>query len=211
MIPSCFSGLGGNAPKKNPAKFPPGNSAAGERQLSSLSVKPCAPKVDEWFDLKVGSLVPNSEVCLQLSLRSPASSDPFLSSKLHLKVSPDGTATFPNTMDVLSRMEGKGRFYVNGSIDNNLEYTVTVEGVGSTMWKRGVYGDDVSRVEVGGGKPGQVQGTLFLPSEPGPGVLCLAGVGGVREDTAAFLAGKGFTTLALAYFGTAGLSRFEFF
>ena len=26
----------------------------------------------------------------------------------------------------------------------------------------------------------QVQGTLFLPSEPGPGVLCLAGVGGVR-------------------------------
>ena len=53
MIPSCFSGLGGNAPKKNPAKFPPGNSAAGKRQMSTLSVKPCAPKVDEWFDLKV--------------------------------------------------------------------------------------------------------------------------------------------------------------
>ena len=105
---------------------------------------------------QVGSLVPNSEVCLQLSLRSPASSESFLSSKFHLKVSPDGTATFPNTMDVLSRMEGKGRFYVNGPIDKNLEYTVTVEGVGSTMWKRGVYGDDVSRVEVGGGQPGQV-------------------------------------------------------
>ena len=53
-------------------------------------------------------------------------------------------------------MEGKGRFYVNGPIDKNLEYTVTVEGVGSAMWKRGVYGDDVSRVEIGGGQPGQV-------------------------------------------------------
>ena len=53
MIPSCFSGLGGNAPKKNLAKFPPGYSAAGKRQMSTLSVKPCAPKVDEWFDLKV--------------------------------------------------------------------------------------------------------------------------------------------------------------
>ena len=65
-------------------------------------------------------------------------------------------------MDGLSRMEGKGRFYVNGPIDNNLEYTVTVEGVGSTMWKRGVYGDDVSRVEVGGGKPGQVHISSYM-------------------------------------------------
>ena len=64
MIPSCFSGLGGNAPKKNPAKFPPGNSAAGERQLSSLSVKPCAPKVDEWFDLKVQDAL---EICFSLN------------------------------------------------------------------------------------------------------------------------------------------------
>merc|ERR1712156_1228261 len=51
------------------------------------------------------------------------------------------------------------------------------------------------------------QGTLFLPEVPGPGALCLSGAGGVREDTATYLAGKGFTTLALAFFGTAGLPR----
>ena len=76
---------------------------------------------------------------------------------------------------------------------------------------------------MGGGKAGQVQGTLFLPETPGPGVLCLSGAGGARvspedkvmvsfprqEDTAAFLAGKGFTTLALAYFGAPGLPRFQ--
>ena len=64
MIHSCFSGLGDNAPKKNPAKFPPRNSAAGERQLSSLSVKPCAPKVDEWFDLKVQDAL---KICFSLN------------------------------------------------------------------------------------------------------------------------------------------------
>ena len=76
-------------------------------------------------------------------------------------------------------MEGKGRFYVNGSIDNNLEYTVTVEGVGSTMWKRGVYGDDVSRVEVGGGKPGQVH----ISSNIGPQNICLVWTGSVEIHT----------------------------
>ena len=32
-------------------------------------------------------------------------------------------------MDVLTCMDGKGRFYVNRPISNNLEYTATVEGV----------------------------------------------------------------------------------
>ena len=124
-------------------------------------------------------------------------------------------------MDLLTCMEGKGRFYVSGPIANDLEYSVTVEGVGDAVLRRRVYGENVRRVELGGGKAGQVQGTLFLPDIPGSGVLCLSGAGGARvsfeekvmgefspqEDTAAFLAEKGFTTLALAFFGAPGLPR----
>ena len=98
-------------------------------------------------------------------------------------------------MDVLSCMEGKGRFYVNGPMENDLEYSVAVEGVGEGILRRQVYGENVRRVEVGGGNPGEVhpgnpgnlsgnpgevQGTLFLPELPGPGVLCLSGAGGAR-------------------------------
>ena len=83
-------------------------------------------------------------------------------------------------MDVLSCMEGKGRFYDSGPISNDLGYTVTVEGVGEGILRRRVYGENVRRVELGGGKAGEVQGTLFLPEVPGPGVLCLSGAGGAR-------------------------------
>ena len=83
-------------------------------------------------------------------------------------------------MDVLSCMQGKGRFYVNGPVANDLEYNVTVAGVGEGVLRRRVYPETVRRVEVGDGEPGKVQGTLFLPEVPGPGVLCLAGAGGVR-------------------------------
>ena len=83
-------------------------------------------------------------------------------------------------MDVLTCMEGKGRFYDSGPISNDLEYTVTVEGVGEGILRRRVYGENVRRVELGGGKAGEVQGTLFLPEIPGPGVLCLSGAGGAR-------------------------------
>ena len=94
-------------------------------------------------------------------------------------------------MDVLTCMEGERRFYVNGPIAKDLEYTVTVEGVGSGILRRQVYGENVRRVEVGGGgkagevevgrggKAGEVQGTLFIPERPGPGVLCMKGVAGV--------------------------------
>merc|ERR1712130_179169 len=177
------------------------------RQLSSFHLKPERPSVDEPFELEVGQLVPTSDVSLQISIPSFASQSPFLTPKLHLKAGHDGKAILPNTMDLLTCMEGKGRFYVSGPIANDLEYTVTVEGVGEGILRRRVYSENVRRVELGGGKAGQVQGTLFLPKIPGPGVLCLSGAGGAREDTAAFLAGKGFTTLALAFFGAPGLPR----
>ena len=104
---------------------------------------------------------------------------------MHLKVGQDGKAILPKTMDVLACMEGEGRFYVNGPMANDLEYTVTVEGVGEGTLRRRVYGENVRRVELGGGEArqvpsGQVQGTLFLPEIPGPGVLCFSGVGGAR-------------------------------
>ena len=129
---------------------------------------------------QVGQLVPASDVSLQISIPSFASPSPFLTPKFHLNVGQDGKAILPNTMDVLTCMEGEGRFYVSGPIANNLEYAVTVEGVGEGILKRQVYGENVRRVEVGGGKAGQVQGTLFLPEVAGPGVLCLAGAGGAR-------------------------------
>ena len=164
--------------------------------LSSLRVTPDRPTVDEQFELEVcisnfyifksvqiipnqvGQLVPNSRASLQISL--PSATSQFLSPKLDLCVGQDGRAVLLNTMDVLSCMQGKGRFYVNGPVANNLEYNVMVEGIGEGVLKRLVYPETVRRVEVGAGEPGKVQGTLFLPEVPGPGVLCLSGAGGVR-------------------------------
>ena len=85
---------------------------------------------------QAGPLVPNSDVCLQLSLTSPsASSSTFLSPKLPLKVGPDGKVNLLNTMDVLTCMEGERRFYVNGPIARGLEYTVTVHcSGGGGIW-----------------------------------------------------------------------------
>ena len=166
------------------------------RCLSSLRVTPDRPTVDEQFELQVclsnfhtfkstllipnqvNQLVPNSAASLQISL--PSATSQFLSPKLDLCVGRDGRAILPNTTDVLSCMEGKGRFYVNGPVANNLEYNVTVAGVGEGVLRRRVYPETVRRVEVGAGEPGKVQGTLFLPEVPGPGVLCLSGAGGVR-------------------------------
>ena len=68
----------------------------------------------------------------------------------------------------------------------------TVEDVGSGILRRQVYGENVERVEVGGGgvdKAEKVQGTLFIPDRPGPGVLCLTGAGGVRVSAIPFKIG----------------------
>ena len=78
---------------------------------------------------------------------------------MHLKVGQDGKAVLPNTMDVLTCMDGKVL----------------------------------------------CQQTHIQQ----PRVHCDSGRGEFsrQEDTAAFLAGKGFTTLALAFFGLPGLPR----
>ncbi|WP_040982656.1 acyl-CoA thioester hydrolase/BAAT C-terminal domain-containing protein [Oceanobacillus jeddahense] len=56
----------------------------------------------------------------------------------------------------------------------------------------------------------QLKGTLFHPEEQGnyPAVLILSGSdGGMQEHAAALLASKGYTALALAYFGEEGVPK----
>merc|ERR1719460_3124900 len=43
-------------------------------RFSSFYVTPDRPSVDEHFQLEAGQLVPNSDVCLQISLSSPSAS-----------------------------------------------------------------------------------------------------------------------------------------
>ena len=53
-------------------------------------------------------------------------------------------------------------------------------------------------------REGAVRGVLFLPPQPGPGVITIYGTvnnGQVPEDRAALLASRGFVSLALAFFG----------
>ena len=66
-------------------------------------------------------------------------------------------------MDVLTCMEGEGRFYISGPMAKDLEYTVTVEGVGSGILRRQVYGENVRRVEVGGGNKAPITPRLSIP------------------------------------------------
>lgn len=69
-------------------------------------------------------------------------------------------------------------------------------------------GEEVTRHEV---NANGLVGVLFLPpgaaaATPVPGVLVLGGSeGGMREDTAALLASRGYATLALAYFAAGAL------
>ncbi|NP_001120006.1 acyl-coenzyme A thioesterase 2, mitochondrial [Xenopus tropicalis] len=73
--------------------------------------------------------------------------------------------------------------------------------------ERGFIGEGVSRIPV---REGKVRGSLFLPPGEGPfpGVIELQGTGGgLLEYKASLLAGKGFATLALAYYGYEDLPK----
>lgn len=182
--------------------------------VPTISTEAATSRIEEPFSLHLQGLAPGQDLTLQLALpsldRRPST---FLSPLVPLAADPQGRAVLTETREMAASMEVEEeqtrRYYTTGPFPSHLLYTATMEQGGRSCHRevrRTVYGEEVQRVALG--EEGEVQGTLFLPEVPGPGVLCLAGAAGVREDHAALLAGRGFTTLALGYFGMQGLPRY---
>ena len=182
--------------------------------VPTISIEPATSKIEEPFSLHLQGLAPDQDLTLQLALPSLAKSpSTFLSPLVALTADPQGRALLADTRAMVACMEAEveptRRYYTTGPFPGHLAYTATVDQGGRRCHgevRRTVYGEEVQRVPLG--EEGEVQGTLFLPEVPGPGVLCISGAAGVREDHAALLAGRGFTTLALGYFGMQGLPRY---
>ena len=180
------------------------------RPLATVSITPERPHLDQEVKVEVTCLEPGSQVDLQLVLE--ADRGRFMSPQVSCTTSKDGRVELANPMDMMSCMVGeKTRYYERGHMPRLLRYRLSVgsngEEVASEDFVRVVYGQEVRRLQVD--QQGGAKGTLFLPenSEEKPGVLCISGAARVKEDLAAFLASKGFPSLALGYFGMPGLPR----
>ncbi|GIO21434.1 alpha/beta fold hydrolase [Oceanobacillus sp. J11TS1] len=91
------------------------------------------------------------------------------------------------------------------SVSITLMLKVNGEEKDSVTINRYFYKEGVTKEAV---QQNQIKGTLFHPEERGsyPAVIILSGSdGGMQEHAAALLASKGYTVLALAYFGMEGL------
>ena len=98
-----------------------------------------------------------------------------------------------------------------GDITQPLTYSLTLSDgssdsvLAATSTVKTFVGPGVRRRVV---REGAVRGVLFLPPQPGPGVITIYGTvnnGQVPEDRAALLASHGFVSLALAFFGVEDL------
>lgn len=103
-----------------------------------------------------------------------------------------------------------GDYYEKNNADKiSIDLILQVEGkeVDAVTINRYFYMEDTIKETV---QHGKTIGTLFHPKRKGqyPAVLILSGSdGGAQEHAAALLATKGYTTLALAYFGVEGLPK----
>ena len=83
----------------------------------------------------------------------------------------------------------------------SLSYPDTDQIISTAEATKTFVSEGVRREEV---RDGDLRGTLFLPSSPGPAVITIYGgvnKGVVPQDRAALLASRGFVCLALAFFG----------
>ncbi|XP_038625750.1 bile acid-CoA:amino acid N-acyltransferase isoform X2 [Tachyglossus aculeatus] len=100
-------------------------------------------------------------------------------------------------------------YYVKLEVYNSavLDFSVEDQPLISTTVERWYAGAGVKRIQI---REGRVRGALFLPPGKGPfpGIIDMfGGIGGLVEFRASLLASRGFTVLALAYFGYEDLPK----
>jgi len=170
--------------------------------VAEIVVDPLEAPLDRPVAVKVTGLPPDSPATLTLSTGDRSSTAVFTADE-HGVV--DLTRHAPVEGDY-SGVDPMGLFWsLKATGGKPGPVLLEVDGVGKVELHRLATPEGVRRTEVDA--LGLV-GVLFEPDDEDthPGVLVLGGSeGGLHEVDAALLAGHGFTTLALAYFGTPGV------
>lgn len=175
--------------------------------------------VDEPLTARLTDLPPGQSVRIRGSCLDAVGSR--FSSWADYEVTADGSVDLSSQPPVAGTYDGVDPYGLwwsmasepNGVFSVDLDPIVTTvtaeiatEAVTAASFRRLWVGRGVSKVRLTGGG---LVGTLFVPEErPAPGVIVLGGSdGGIRssESIAALLASRGFTAMALAYFGLPGL------
>ncbi|SER22514.1 Acyl-CoA thioester hydrolase/BAAT N-terminal region [Lentzea xinjiangensis] len=171
--------------------------------MAEILVNPKSAPLDRQVDVVVTGLPPGGEVTVQLSTGDRASHGVFIADErgvvdLTRHAPKEGTYSGVDPMGLFWSLERTG--------GKPGPACLSVDGAGEVEIERLGVPEGVERQEV---REGGLVGTLFAPEDGGgdlPGVIVLGGSeGGLHETDAALLAGHGFVTLALGYFGMAGL------
>ncbi|RKT57287.1 acyl-CoA thioesterase/bile acid-CoA:amino acid N-acyltransferase family protein [Saccharothrix australiensis] len=167
--------------------------------MAEILVNPqCAP-LDRTLDIRVVGLEPDTEAAVRATTGDRSARAVFRSDERGVV---DLTRHAPLRGDY-SRVDPMGLFWSMTPTGEEPGPTlVEVDGVGKVELTRLHVPEGVRRTEVA-----DLSAVLFEPVDATrPGVIVLGGSeGGRPELDAALLAGHGFTTLALAYFGAAGV------
>jgi dienelactone hydrolase len=170
--------------------------------VAEIVVDPLEAPLDSPVDIRVTGLPPESRATISLTTGDRCSEAVFVADERGVV---DLTRHAPVAGDY-SGVDPMGLFWsLRGTGGKAGPVLLEVDGVGKVELRRLTTPEGVRRTEV---DTGGLVGVLFEPDDEDthPGVIVLGGSeGGLRELDAALLAGHGFTTLALAYFGTPGV------
>ncbi|MGW6934710.1 acyl-CoA thioester hydrolase/BAAT C-terminal domain-containing protein [Lentzea sp. NPDC054927] len=173
--------------------------------MAEILVNPQIAPLDQPVDVVVVGLPPGDEITVQLSTGDRASHGVFKADErgvvdLTRHAPEEGTYSGVDPMGLFWSLERTG--------GKPGPMCLSAEGAGEIEIKRLTVPEGVERQEV---RENGLVGTLFAPEDDGgdlPGVIVLGGSeGGIHETDAALLAGHGFVTLALGYFGMTGLPK----
>lgn len=170
--------------------------------MAEILVNPQEAPLDSPVDVLVVGLPPDSRATITLTTGDRSSSAVFAADERGVV---DLTRHAPLEGDY-SGVDPMGLFWSLRRVAGEPGPTLLeVDGVGKVELQRLTVPEGVRRTVV---DSDGLSGVLFEPDDEDtyPGVIVLGGSeGGLRELDAALLAGHGFTTLALAYFGAPGV------
>ena len=211
-----------------------GIRTAVDHYQKQLFVNPASSHTSSKVDIIGNGFKPDSPVTIQGTLICPEEGLDFQSyahvytdSKgsfdMATAESLGGTYTGVDKMGLFWSMEKQRESYdraslVNGSrripytfsaFDNHLETFVNGNMVAEEKITRHILDENVTRTVV---DEGDVKGTMFIPKGEGPFPVVISLLGGVKrrqvpEQHAAYLAGHGFITFTLQFFGAEGLPK----
>ena len=201
-------------------------STCNLRRLSTLTVTPAHSLIDEEVAITGEGLGPETNLKLETVLQK---SDERINYKSTCYFRSDKSGSFSTAAQAPchgSSYEGihrsgplwsirslpgsKARLWPN-DIELPLHYELILSDIDTnkvlkkTKMVKRFMSDNVQRTVI---REGPLRGVLFTSPNPGPGIITIYGGtnnGKVPEDRAALLASKGFTTLALAFFGVEDL------